>query len=221
MCTVFYCFIIELARSISDQVNRNLHGEKISSICQIDSNNQVTFTGFSFPEPPPSEMIEGLTVLAKEYHNNIFEYAWKKNSESFCMNRQNMSDVSFSDVTEKVWKPTIFDCQMLLSKVYDKSITLAEVMVYGHLEDLDHHLQTLCLGMCKCFPNSKSFPTPGEWIKHVINHMITLQRFSVGTKKNGIAYCLTLKESLKLKGNFSVLEDLHQQVSYMQCSIDF
>ena len=211
--TVYVLYIVELAKSVSDQVNCNLKSKPISSICQVGNNNQLTCTCFSFAELPPRKMLEGLMVLAKEFHNYIFEYFWKKNSESFSASKQNMEDVLFSEVHEKVWKPTISNCQVLLCKIHDKSVTFAELSVYGHLQDLDSHLQALCSGMCKCYPSSNSLPLPGEWIRQAVNHFMSFQRFSNSIKKNGIAYCLLLKESLKLKGEFSVVEDLNKQVS--------
>jgi len=168
--------------------------------------NQLKFIYLSESELPPREMLEKLMVLGKECKNCFFEYFWSQNGAEMSAN----DDVSFQLIMKKVWKPTILNCENILCTFQNKSISIKEMRKYESLQNIGFHLNALCSGMHKCYSNSESFPSPGVWIQQLVNHINLFSRIFGNGNINISEYCLSLKESLGLEGDFTKLMELNQ-----------
>jgi len=157
-------------------------------------------------------MLEMFIIIGKEFRNDFFDHLWKQSAETL----DTSSGVSFQDIYENVWKPTILNCQSLLSKFHDKSVTIEEIQAYENIQDIGKQLRVLHSGIQVCFPNytlsTRSNP-PNKWIKGVEDHITLLNNTYNPVHKNGLEYCLSLKSSLSLTGDFSMVQKLEDQVS--------
>ena len=161
------------------------------------------------------EMFECFLIFGKECRNGFFDMMWQKSCEKFYASLADKNSISFCDIYEQVWKPTIANCHSLLDGLFQKSITVSEVKHLSKQKDIHKHLTLLCAAMHQCYPKTKSaFPEPKTWVSDVtkdISQLLTA--FNHLEKLNSaLTYCLTLKDCLKLKGDFSDLKDLDEKV---------
>ena len=178
-------------------------------MCVMTRENQFEFVYLSKNELPPREMLENLVVLGKEYKSCFFEHFWNQNSADLSA-KANDDDVSFQRIISGVWKPTISNCESLLREFHNRSMKIEEMKKYGSLKVIGNHLNALCSGIHKCHPHSTSFPAPGIWIQQVVNHIDMIMKVFGDVNVNIAEYCLSLKESLGLEGNFTKLMELNQ-----------
>jgi len=157
-------------------------------------------------------MLDMFITVGKKFRNDFFDHLWKQSAETLNIS----GDVSFQDIYENVWKPTILNCQSLLSKFHDKSVTIEEIQAFKNFQEIGKQLLALYSGIQVCFPNYSLFTRsnpPNKWIKKVEDHITLLHNTYSMVHKNGLEYCLSLKNSLSLTGDFSMVQKLCDQVS--------
>jgi len=200
--------MLALTENIFNKTQIDLSNKQISDICVV-KNGKLECVYFSKNELPPQEMLEMFIIIGQ---NEFFDHLWKQAKE----NLDASGDISFTDIFENVWKPTILNCQSLLSKIHKKSITVEEIRVYESIQDIGKQILALYSGMQKCFPDSISFTKsnpPNKWIKEVNDHITLFHKAYSEVHKNGLEYCLSLKNSQSLTGDFSMIQELNDQVS--------
>ena len=121
---------------------------------------------------------------------------------------------------EKVWKSTIKQCQLLLIKLKDKTVTLEEVEILYQVDNLSLHLSVLCKAMHQCYPNlSESLPLPEKWILQTLAHIALYYEIASNPKCAEAAnVILKVKKSLMLEGDFKLVEDLAKLVCVYDCT---
>jgi len=209
---IFQLLYIEIIQHVSEELKSPLRDKKISEICRTTPDGQMKCICFSVDVDP--EMIDNFAVFGKECKNDLFDSMWSENCEKF-YDSVAIKNISFCDIYEKVWKPTIASCQFLLHVLYEKTITVSNVHLLGKHKDIDKHLTSLCAAMHHCYPDTKLvFPDPKEWVLSVSKDINQLLGASTHLENLNLAlnYCLTLKERLQLKGDFSDLKDLDEKV---------
>ena len=142
--------------------------------------------------------------------NKVFEYCWKQQIETSAI--RTVKDVSFDSVYKQVWNPAITQCQSLLSGLNDKTATLKEVESLYQIENFSLQLSALYDAMCRCYPNcQKSRTSSNEWIpKHITLYYHEIANNYKCSEAAGVI--LKVKSSLKLEGNFKIIEDLAHHV---------
>lgn len=158
-------------------------------------------------------MIEHFILFDK---SKLFELIWEEKRSQFC-NKSNATEVTFHIIQEQVWNPAIESCKKLLYKLYDKSFTYSDIKCLGNVGDINHHVVALYNIMHQCYTNSvSSLPESTEWVQQTVKSVKLYLDFASSTKKvNGAMLCLKLKDLLRLKGDFSVVENLVIQVSIL------
>ena len=125
-------------------------------------------------------------------------------------------DVSFDSVFNKVWMPTIAKCQSLLCELKNKTITLNECEVLYSKGNFLLQLSALGNAMHQCYPDcKKSVPPSDQWASQTVHHIALyldeiVNNSSKCTEAAGVI--LKVKESLKLEGDFQIIEDLAKNV---------
>ena len=162
------------------------------------------------------EMIDNFIVCGK-YNNNgavneVFQYCWDHQIE--LSDIMKIQDISYDVIFNKAWKPTILQCQSLLCSLKNKTVTLEEVEKLYPLDKFSLQLSALCTAMHHCYPESTQlFPPPQEWVPYTIAH-IALYFEIVNNPKciDAANVVLKLQKSLKLEGDFKIVEDLAKHV---------
>ena len=160
-------------------------------------------------------MIDNFSICGKcnGDFNKVFEYCWDQQIKQSAITKD--QNVSYNSVFNTVWKPTIERCQSLLSKLKDKTITLQEAEILYQVDKLCLHLSVLCKAMHQCYPElSKSFSLSDNWVSQTVAHIAFYHEFSINPKCIEAAnVILKVKKSLKLEGDFKIIEDLAKHVS--------
>ena len=160
-------------------------------------------------------MLDNFIVFGKEYHSKLFDFHWEQQKTRLSRN----DDITYSHIYENVWKPTVSSCLLFLNGLYTKSLLLSDIKELS-IQNLSRQLEILCSAMHKCYPTKLSFCEPFNWITGVVKHIKVCQKF-IGNPDhlNAIKFCLKLKESLQLKGDFSDIANLWKCVSSLYICI--
>ena len=221
-------FCLDLIEDISEEINDNsddkLFDKKVSTVCD-DSYKCQCFPSATME----NEMIQNFITCGKcdDDLNKIFEYCWNQQA----INIQDDTDVSFDSIYILVWKKTIEQCQQVLLELKNRSVTLKETETLCQLftakgqivipnenpgqcqiECFSLQLTALCEAMHQCYPSL--FPLLTEWIPDTISY-IALYNEVVNNAKctEAATVILKVKKSLKLKGDFQIVESLANCVS--------
>ena len=158
----------------------------------------------------PHELVKYLHVMGNIYHNDLFESCWGKQ----CRIHDHLS--TFNSVYVKVCVPVLNECKEILLSLQQKTMTLKDVDKYfpefQQEIDVENNLNKLCRGIRQCFPGSEVFPAK-QWVRGVVAHIQEYKR--IDSCINMAVIVLKLKKSMKLYGDFSVVDMLAQQVQYL------
>jgi len=190
-----------------------LRTKEISSLCIDIENNQFKCVYFS-NDKLPHQMIEYFIVFGSDYQNQLFDLIWKEKESQFCI-AVNASDITFNDIHQKVWKPTIKSCKDLLHKLSNKSFTYSDIKDFTCIRNINIHINALYNAMHKCYSSYvSSLPEPKYWVQQAVKYIALYLDFANNTGQvNAAKLCLDLKAILKLKGDFSVVHNLESEVS--------
>ena len=227
---VFLCLDLTqvICKEISDNSDNKLFDKKISTVCD-DSYNCKCFLSANID----NEMIQNFITCGKcnGDFNRVFEYCW--NQQIILSSIKDDKDVSFNSVYNLVWKKTIDQCQQILLKLKNKSATLKETETIYQLftpedktitrnenarqcqiEYFSLQLTALCEAMHQCYPSSKElFPLPNEWIPNTVTYIALYDEIVNDAKCTEAATVISkVKISLKLKGDFKIIENLANRV---------
>ena len=147
----------------------------------------------------PLEMLENFIVFGKEDHSKWFDLQWKQQVDCLALG----DNITFDYIYRNVWKPAISNCLSFLNRMYTKSLPLCDIKTLP-TQNLYSQLEPLCSAMEKCYKTEISFHKPYQWIREAIRHINVYQKFVDNSEHiSALNFCLKLKESLQLKGDFS------------------
>ena len=176
------------------------HSEKsIASLCSEGSAGMIDYTCFSDAQPL-NRMLFQFYHLSYEYPSGLFERIWQLKLKEVARAKLNLT---FNDVVTKVWIPTFEECCQLIDSVKNGSITLLAVDQYFHHPEgqMDHHLTSLFKGIEACFDRKVE---SSVWIRSAVDRM--QQYWSLCEQADAASTVMELKDSLKLRGNFEIIE---------------
>ena len=210
----FYLDLVQIiCERISDNSDDKLCSKLICDVCETEDNGSYKcFSSYKVDK----EMVDNFIVCGK-YNNNgavneVFQYCWDHQIKLSAIGA--VQDITFDVVFSKIWKPAIMLCQSLLCDLKNKTITLEKVEKLYQLDKFSLQISALCTAMHHCYPKSaQSFPPPQEWVPHTVAH-IELYLEIVNNPKCIDAAIVILKAqaSLKLEGDFKIIEDLAKHV---------
>ena len=202
-----------ICKEISDNSDDKLASKQISQVCRVEDDGTWKYLCFTTSELN-SEMLHNLILFGKYSgdFNKIFEYCWDQQIK--LSDITTIKDVSYDSVYEKVWKPTVKQCQLLLSVLRDKSITLEEVEFLYRMQNFSLQLLVLCNAMHQCYPKpSESLILATSWVSNTVSHIERYHEIANNPKcKEAAKVILDVKASLELKGDFKIIEDLAKHV---------
>ena len=202
-----------ISQEISINNNDEIYRKQICSICKVEDDGSYKCTCFSTSNLE-CEMVQNFILCGKynNGHNKVFEYCWDQQIQLSAITT--VKDICYDSVYKLVWKPTILQCQSLLSKLKDKTITLKEAESIYQIEDFSLQLSALDTAIRQCYPSFKeSLPPPKKWLPQTVAHIKLYHKIANNPKCTVAAnVILKVQTSLKLKGNFKVVEDLARHV---------
>ena len=171
----------------------------------VDSNHPPVCIYYSVKDIP-NELLNYLYIMGNRNRNDLFESCWRAQ----CKRYSNLS--TFKDVHELVCMRVLDECKEILCSLERKTMTLENVDKYFRKfqeTDLENNLTKLCQGIRRCFPDIELLPAK-QWVPSVVVHIQEYKR--INNYMNAATIVLKLKESMKLIGDFTVIDTLAQQV---------
>ena len=235
-CFVLYLDLTQvICNEINDNSDNKLYDKQISSVCKDSDDNKYKCTCFSISKLE-DEMIQNFIIYGKYKNgfNIVFKYYWDQ--QIISSDIKMVKDVSFDDVYKSVWKKTTAQCQLVLVKLNDKSITLKEIESLHQLfipkdtnialdeneklcqrEAFSSQLCALCSAIHQCNPSSSDvLPPPNTWIPQTVAYIELYNALVVDSKCTEAArVIMKVKKSLKLENDFKIIEDLANRVCFM------
>ena len=167
-------------------------------------------------EKLPSDMIEYFIVFDR---SEIFISIW----DDFCEKIDKASIITFDDIHEHVWKHTIAKCKELLHKLVNKSFTYSDIDIkcFGEAKKINSYVTNLYHAIRWCYPVLvSSLPDPKQWIPEAAKNITmyldfardSVQANNSTVQTHAVHLCLQMKDLLRLKGDFSVVNNLNTQV---------
>ena len=168
--------------------------------------------------------IEKLPWDMREYFiffdgSEIFISIW----DEFCGKIDTTSITTFDDIYKHVWSHTVTKCKELLHKFSNKSFTYSDIDIkcFGEAKQINTHVNNLYHAMHQCYSSLvSSLPDPKRWIPEAAKNIkmyLDFARDSVQANNStvqthAVQLCLQMKDLLRVKGDFSVVNNLSTQV---------
>ena len=176
----------------------------VCSLCSKDCD-QLIIKCFQQAKPL-SDIATTFYTCTQTYPSNLFQHYWSQQVEKI-----KHSHLTISDATNKLWQPVFDTCCTLLENIRSKKVVLSEVdrlLMQYRPEELHMQLQQLDKAMCKCL--SKSVSSSQIWIKEAVERME--QYRSLRQHASAAKTFLKLRDTLKLTGDFGMIEKLSTEV---------
>ena len=212
LCLFYYKIYVDVTKSISDELKCDLRTKEINSLCVDVANSKYECVYFSI-QKLPRDMIEFFIVFDK---SKVFVSIW----DDFCGKVDKTSITTFNDIHAHVWNPTITACASLLHKLYNKSFIYSDIDIkcFADARNINNHVTALYNTMHQCYNSLvSSLPYPKHWITQAVKNVtmyLDFARYSVQANSetvqiNAVQLCLKMKELLRLKGDFSIVNTLN------------
>jgi len=201
----------DLCKQISNHSDDKLQKMQICDLCTGDDPNSYKCICFTTNELP-NEMIENFLDLGiyRNVHNQLFEKFWKQNAIVSAN-----AEITFTNVFNEIWTPTIKQCHSLVCNLYSKTIKLSEIIQLSKMENFPHQLSALSSALLHDYPAMMGGVTPpDQWVPQLMAHIVLYQDISSSTKCIDAAnVLLKMQKSLHLTGDFKLVESLTRIVS--------
>ena len=164
-------------------------------------------------------MIEYFIVFGNQFKSQLFELIWQEKKNQFCA-EHDVTGITFKDVYAKVWTPTITSCKDLLHKLHDTSFTYSDIKNFAGITYINNEVIALYNAMHQCFyPLISSLQEPKHWVPQAVKNIKRYVAFASHTEPvTVVQLCLNFKNILRLKGEFSAVNDLESLVSRIKCA---
>ena len=192
---------------LGDEICEDYLCKPVNSLCSIDASNVVQF--FCFQAAKPLEPILVHYHLLLSVHQSVlFRQLWTSRLKEVVRLK---ATLTFSDVVTDIWNPVFIKCCELLESVHERSIKLKDIDKYFYQHKGNHLniiLEDLFKAIEACYHRTGS---DYRWIRPAVHHMD--QYWSLCEQAEAAHTVLHLKDSLKLRGNFEVIENVASKVT--------
>lgn len=195
----------------------------MAELCSNWSNESTTSSDLQFKCCPSIQPCLQ-SILTPFYHlalrSDIFCRMWKKRLSTALVSHHGA--FTQENIVEFVWRPTVNDCQLLITGLKSGNILLSEVKkVFGKL-DIRQSCHSLINSLPPCYisfdknkavyvSSSENAPSDKHWIDTVCRQV---EHYDVSFRCVECAQqLLSLRDKLELKGDFSSLQVLGDEVS--------
>ena len=203
---VWYLLLGALTKQLQKEFTAEYHDVAVNKLfLETDDPNQRLKCIYFSTSDIPHELLKYLHVMGNTYRNDLFESCWGKQCD-MCHHV-----FTFGGVYERVCMPVLDKCKEILLSLQQKTMTLKDVDTEFQQEtDVENNLNKLCRGIRQCFPGSEVLPAK-DWVRGVVAHIQEYRR--INSCINVATIVLKIKKSMKLYGDFSVVDMLAQQVA--------
>lgn len=196
----FYLGLQELI----NETRQNYDLKPINSLCSIGAS---TTQFLCFEQAQPLQSIMGrYHIMSYSFPNEFFKNIW-----SSVLKNESKAQLTFSDIVSRIWEPVFSQCCMLIESVQKRSIKLRDVDRFFHQREgqyIYQHLKSLFSAIEACYGRTADVT---GWISNSVHLME--QYWALCLQAEAANIVLELKDSLRLTGDFEIIEDVASKVS--------
>jgi hypothetical protein len=150
-------------------------------------------------------------VLFREFSTTLAHNMWNSHMKAASdVASQEARGLTIMDIKTSIWEPTFKECLTLLDSLHSRSIKLTDVdRHFLNIKEREKEIRCLHDGVTKCLGPQKSMSL--EWIKTAVKLMD--EYWSLLNLADAAKILLTLKDSLSLSGDFSLIQAIADEVS--------
>lgn len=181
----------------------------INTLCKRDDDNKVCFIALKAAAPLDT-ITDKYDIMSRMYPTALFNRRWSSHMTSAAKSK---SKLTIQSIRTDIWDPCFQECQTLLHSLRDRTIFLSKVDHYFKgVEDMKKQLRILHTGFRRCAPDQNST----EDIPRINSAIDCIEKYwSLCRLAKAAEVVIDLKEKLSLTGDFSLIETLAMQVSYV------
>ena len=197
MCAFFFLGLSDLL----EEIKQDHFDCPIKTLCRAEESSQdVQYLCFKAAQPL-AQILPAFHNLSIQYPSELFQQVWMSQLRTVASEKQALT---IGEVVVKIWKPVFEDCCHLIDSVQSLTITLTSVNRHFHsLTDRQHHLELLFKATEACSRRQVESTT---WIRRAIDCMHLY--WNLCEQAEAAKTVMELKENLKLKGNFEMIESV-------------
>ena len=187
------------------ELREDFSKELINTLCVRNENDGVQLKCFLSAGSLLKFANEFQVVSGQKYGSDLFMDLWR--NAVLQATTQN-PELTLDDIFPLVWQPCIQQCKQLLKSLMDLSMKLSDVNIVlePHMARLETQLQSLFKGINEITQSSVNSLLIDKAVLRVRDYWNLCQY------QKGADIFLGLKTSLKLAGDFHLVERLSQQV---------
>lgn len=199
-CAVMYIVCVDLP-DLLKEIKQDHSDCPIKTLCCAQESLQdVQYLRFTAAQPL-QQILPAFYILSSQYPSELFQQIWKLKLRVVASEKLTLT---FVDIVTKIWEPILKECCQLIKGVRDLTITLAAVNDhFRNLDEKQYHLELLFKATEECSGRQVESTT---WIRKAIDRMRLY--WNLCEQADAAKTVLELKESLKLEGNFEVIENV-------------
>lgn len=191
---------------LRNDLKSSFDDHSISVLCATDDTDTILILCFEAASPL-NKILKKFVTVSQDNVNDFFRIYWNKRKS--CVNQT----ITFSDILTTVWDKAFHDCVQFIQSLRDRTILLSDVESLLHNYEtksiLVNNIKSLEVGICRCI--GRSIDGEQGWIDGCVNRMY--QYKSLSCHASTATTFLQLKEMLQLEGDFSLVENLGDEVS--------
>ena len=214
LCAILYFIYHFLGKDeLLFQLQQNYQEEKISKLCRSTQGGNGGCQVICFPQAKPLEpYLLQFYIFSSKHSSDIFNKFW--NNKLTQIHRQ-IHTITFQQVIDLVWKPVFDQCLQLLDNIHSGALKLSTVddlFKTNYLTEkrkLNNDLQNLQKASDSCLHKSSD----SRWIESAVDRMN--QYWDLCNYREAAQAFIKIRDTLKLTGDFSLVEKVARQVFYL------
>ena len=215
LCLFLYLFIYLNASAGSEHfletLDVNYESIPMRIVCTNDKNHKKSLVRLLDETAPLESMLNGYEYLAHTHVCHLFNRVWQDEVKAL----PHEGTLSVEEIRTKLWDPVVEKCTELLTTLQKCTMTLAVVDNYFGLYKRNEN--AAIDDMVKLLDGlNEHHSRPEERKKEILKIEkgvnLVKQFWSLRIYANAAKTCLSLKESMKLIGDFSMVQMLAKQV---------
>ena len=189
---------------LKKELEKDFDDVPMSSICSIDDTDKLVVHCFKIAHPL-NHILGKFNTISNKYSNDFFRTFWKRLKREY----EGASHLNFANIVQ-IWENTLKECITFMESLRDRSISLSlvhELVTEKGKEYLSQDITNLEASVCVC---TGTTPLKPEWIGNCVGRMYQYQ--SLCHHASAAKVFVQLKETLGLTGDFSMMENLAEEV---------
>ena len=216
LCAILYFIYHFLGKDeLLFQLQQNYQEEKISKLCRSVQGGSSGCQVICFPQAKPLEpYLQPFYTFSSKHSSDIFNKFW--NNKLTQIHTQMQTIITFQQVIDLVWKPVFDQCLQLLDNIHSGALKLSTVddlFKTNYLNEkrkLNNDLQSLQKASDICLGRSSD----SRWIESAVDRMN--QYWDLCNYCEAAQAFIKIRDTLRLTGDFSLVEKVARQVFHQQ-----